>query len=120
MSTIVARVHTDDQNNSYFVQKNNQNNLKGLLWGTGGAVLTGTSLSLTAATVGIVTATALSSAGILVNDNLRNSAFGTSVPAMIAFAAAAVIVDSFALKFTGYCFNNAIHHLGPEFQIVKA
>ena len=72
-NTIVAQVATNDSNNTYFIQKNEQNSLKGVLWMGTGAALTTVSISLTISTIGLVGATALASAGILMNDQLRNS-----------------------------------------------
>ena len=118
--TIVAKLNIDNEGKySYYIQKNEQNSLKGLLWGTGGSLLTAGSLSLTVATIGGVIAAAFASAGILTNDYSRNSIGGVTVPAIMGLATAAVIVDYLAVKFTGYCFSNAMHHLGPQYQIVR-
>lgn len=114
----MTKVSIKDLEGQYSIQKNNQNSLKGLLWGTGGASLTVGALGLTAFTVASVAATTLASMGILINDFARNS-IGAGVPVMVALTAAAVLVDYIAIKFTGYCFSNSIYHLGPECQVVK-
>jgi hypothetical protein len=120
MNNLVAKLETTDNNNySYFIQKNDQNSLKGILWASGATLLTGSSLILTAGTVTLVSITALTSAGTLMNDWLRNSIGAVSVPLMVGVSAGAVAVDYLAIKFTGYCMANAIHHVGPEFQIVR-
>ena len=105
--------------NQYHVQKNDQNSLKGLVWWTGGNVLSLGALTLTAATVAGVGAAALSTLGIMVNDYARNSLGGVTVPMIGGLAFSAVVLDYLAVKFTAYCFSNAIHHLGPEYQILK-
>ena len=116
--TIVGQLPINDNNNAYFVQKNQQNSLKGLLWGTSGAVLTTGALALTAATVAGVGVAAMTALGVAVNDSARNSVGGFAVPGILALAAGASAVDYVAVKFTGFCYSNAIHHLGPQYEIV--
>lgn len=118
-NTIVAKMITDSGNSSFFIQKNEQNSLKGLIWGTVGGSLTGIALGLTAVTAASIAGTALASMGILTNDSLRNSVASLSIPAMVTLTGTATLATVFAVKFTGFCYSNAIHHLGPEYQIIR-
>lgn len=94
-----------DGDSGFAIVKHSQSNLKGLLWATASAGLSGAALTLTAGTIVVVGA----------------SVAGTAIagPAPLVIAAAAITVDYFAVKFTGYCFSNSIHHFGPEYQIIR-
>lgn len=37
----------------------------------------------------------------------------------LGIAAASIVLSCFTIIFTGFCFENAIHHLGPKFDIIK-
>lgn len=113
MSTIAAKLNVSDGVNDYYIQKNSQNSLKGLLWQTGGSTLIGASLLLTIGTVVLVGTTAFST------NSLGTSLGQVIVPALIGASIAVCAVDYIAVKFTGYCFSNAIHHMGPEFEIIR-
>jgi hypothetical protein len=106
--TIIGKfsVTGNSSNNNFAIVKNNQSNLKGLIWMSAGAGLTTGALVLTAATVAVV-------AGAIVG-----SAATGPVPAII-IAGTAIAVDYMAIKFTGNCFSNAIHHFGNEYQIIR-
>lgn len=103
---IVGFVSGDSSNSNFAIVENHQNNLKGLLWVSAGAGLTAGSLGLTVATVAVVAGSTL------------GSAFVGPGPAIV-LGGAAILVDYFAVKFTGYCYSNALHHFGPEYQITR-
>lgn len=110
-------VINNDSNMAYFVQKNEQNNLKGLLWGTAGSAATGIVLSLTAGVIVGVPAMIITSAGAVINDSSRNLV-GPLVPLVLFGAVTAAFLNKKIVQATGACFRNAIYHLGPECQIV--
>jgi hypothetical protein len=112
-------VKVKDFGPQYGIQKNEQNSLKGLLWNVSGGVLTSAALSLTAATIVTVAVATLASAHILTNSAAHNFLGSDVVPRLMGLAGATVLVDYLAVKLTGYCVSNSIHHYGPEYQIVK-
>ncbi len=97
----------------FFVLKNHQNSLKGLIWGTVGSTLTAGTLALTAITIATVATSILGSGFVM--DYIPKA-----VPLVVAGVTAVIGIDYFAVKGTGGCFSNAVYHLGPEYQIVKA
>lgn len=113
----IAIVDDARANTSYFIQKNHQNNLKGLLWGTAGAAATVTVLAITAGVVVGVPVAILASAGSVMNDYSRNT-LGPLVPVTVAGAVVVAYLNKKIVQATGACFRNAIYHLGPEYQIV--
>jgi len=102
----------------YAIQKNNQSNVKGLLWGTAGSSLAATSLSLTVATVGAVIFS-VSSAAATAFVNRYNGGQHIGAAGFLVFAGLAIVPDYLLLKLNGYCLRNAMHHFGPQYQIVK-
>ena len=113
----MSRINISGEN-QFIIQKNDQNALKGLLWGVGGVSLVGGTLTLTAATIAGVSAAVLASMGILIQDSARNS-IGASVPVLLSLSAAAILVDYLAIKVTGYCLSNSIYHLGSEYKVIE-
>ena len=101
----------------FFVLKNHQNSLKGLIWGAVGASLTVGTLALTAFTIVAVAAT-IFSVGPL--HTYVPELVTRSLPLLGTGVTATVLTDYLAVKGTGGCFSNAVYHLGPEYQIVKA
>ena len=100
----------------FSVQKNHQNSLKGLLWGSVGASLTTGALVLTAATVGAVAGSIF---GLPLAHSVLPGFVSRSLPSVLTGVSSMVLSDYLVVKATGACFSNAIHHLGPEYKIVK-
>jgi hypothetical protein len=99
-------------NPSFQIQQNEQNSLKGVLWVSAGSSLTAASLSLTAASAGALALTTLAV--------LSGSESTYFTPAkMLALTLATGAVNYISVKFTGFCFSNAIHHFGPEYTIIR-
>lgn len=61
--------------------------------------------------------TILASAGIIMNDEARNS-IGPIVPLAVTAALGIAYLTPKILGLTAACFKNAIYHLGPEYQVV--
>lgn len=120
MGQNVALLTTSDKLHSYYIQKNEQNSLKGVLWGASGSALMGGALVLTAAAAGAIGFSALTTFGVLLNDHARNWVGAAYIPAVFIVTGAAAAIDYVALKTTGYCFKNAIYHFGPEYQIKRS
>lgn len=119
MGQNVALIATNDQLQTFYIQKNEQNSLKGVIWGASGSALMGGALVLTAAAAGTIGLAALTTFGVLLNDHARNWIGAAYLPTVFILTTAAVAIDYAALKTTGYCFKNAIYHFGPEYQINK-
>lgn len=101
------------------IQKNHQNSLKGLIWGTFGSALTMASFTLTATTVA---AAVVGLFGVAFGPtHLTDLVLGERVtaPLVLGLAATAGLVDYCFVKFNGYCFSNSIYHFGPKYQIVE-
>jgi len=97
----------------YAIQENNQKALRGLLWGGLGATLITGTLLINAATIAAIVATVFSAIGLIAG--LPKYVF----PGMLALSLVSLAVDYIAIRFTSFCFSNAIYHLGPQFQIVR-
>lgn len=108
--TIIGSIDTNQ--GQLYIQKNEQNNLKGLAWQVGGELIAGAVLALTTVTG----AAALASLGVLASDHRRNE----FAPFLAVLVPVSVGASYLSVKFTGYCFSNAIYHLGPEYQLAKA
>ena len=93
----------------FAVQHNQRNCLKGILWGVGGSALTPSTLGITAL-----------AASYIVAGSLGSLAAPRALPLLLVGAVAIGSMAYASVKFTGVCFQNAVHHLGPEYQIVKA
>jgi hypothetical protein len=117
--TIIGSFPVNQNNGSeeFFVLKNHQNSLKGLIWGTIGSTLTAGALTLTAATVTTVAGTIF---GLGVANAFVPEFITRSLPLLATGVTAMVVTDYLVVKGTGGCFSNAMYHLGPEYQIVKA
>lgn len=108
---------SNDPNATCFIQKNEQNNLKGLLWGTAGAAVTCGVLTLTAGVIVGVPVAVIGSVSAMISDSGRNI-IGPIVPLILIGAVTAAFLNKKIVQATGACFRNAIYHLGPEYQIV--
>jgi hypothetical protein len=111
MSTTIGTFQVIDSQtkpHQFAIQKNNQNRLKGLVWAAAATALTGGALAATGAAFvfGAMNATLA-------------IAYPSTIPLALIGTAAVAALDYLAISITGNCFNNAIHHLGPKFQIVK-
>jgi hypothetical protein len=111
MSTIIGSFPVTDsamKTNQLFIQQNDQNHLKGLVWAAVASTLTTGTLAFT---------------GVAIGAAITNSVLSLFAPRMIPIlilgSAAVAGIDYALIKVTGNCFNNALHHLGPEYQIVK-
>lgn len=110
MSTIDAG-SDHEFNRTFVIQENDQNSLKGLLWMSAGNGLCVTAFALSAGTAGLIGLTALS--------GLAGQDAPVSFGKMLGISAAAGMIDYLAVQFTGYCYSNAFHHYGPQFQITR-
>ena len=121
MKIVSTNIPGKDGTSQFAIAEIDQNSLKGLMWGASGAVLTTGALILTAATVaGIVAATGAAVSGVAAGVVFQHTRILTGPTVLAAAGTAAAIVDYLAVKFTGYCLSNAIHHLGPKYQVVKS
>jgi hypothetical protein len=112
MSCIVGNFQITDSQlkpQRFAIQHNEQNRLKGLVWAAAGSMLTGSALALTAVT-----------AAVALGNTLFALANPVYLPIGIIGTAAVAGIDYALISATSACFNHAIHHLGPEYQIVKA
>lgn len=122
---------TNDPHHTYSIQKNEQNDLKGVLWATSGLAFGVSAISSMIATPKYAFETLKLMGGTLKYDSVRRSlgGFALLMPTkddLIVYTVAGVALTGLtalaaymATKVTSYCVRNAIYHLGPEYQITR-
>lgn len=109
----ISNMYTN-QKCDFVITKNNQNTLKGIVWGAVGVATCAVPLVLTSLSVAGVAATIFAK-GLL---HERSGLEENSLPALMAVGTCvSLIADYFAVKFTGGCLKNAFHHFGPQYSI---
>lgn len=115
---VEGRINVDGASGTFFIEKNNQNVLKGLAWTLAGTACVSPALGLTILAVQSIAVTTLTGAASF--SSFPPSQISLIFPAgFAAFTGLTVAVNYVALKVMGYCFKNMNYHFGPEYSIVK-
>jgi hypothetical protein len=96
---------------NFQIVEKNQNSLKGIAWQAAGMTCTTGALVLTAATVGLAAVSVFGALGSM------DAGSSLGLTASLGLGTAAIAVDYVAIKVTGGCYSNAMHHLGDRYQV---